>query len=443
MNEMNFENIDALIKQAAEKVAQPDFDNEAWDKMNHLLDKEFGEKKRRFIFWWWLLPVIIAGGTATYFISTKHEADTKKTAITIKENIAQPKEENATAQNNKEVLVPQQNENKISNERKQTKTNISSASKSAAFSNSFIHKKISSDQLNIADNKSNKNIADKNLNTEQKSEPAPAVKNKLESASSVNNVNISAKTEPQLDNSKKTEVPVVNDAPQQKTEIKKYDSVKNSDAKKTVSNKTTGKKLSKFFITAGIAADASFIHLNKIEQAKAISGIGFGYSINKRIILQTGFYAGSKIYAAQKKDYSFKNYSFPFVNTIEAINADCYVFDVPLTMRYSLTLHKKFNWFVTAGLSSLFMKNESYNVYYNYGPNTPTHEINWTYSNKNNHPFSVLNLSAGLEAALNKNLFISAEPYYKLPLGGIGEGAVQLSSIGLQIGVRYNFLKKN
>ncbi|MFX5126548.1 hypothetical protein ABTC57_19035, partial [Acinetobacter baumannii] len=67
----------------------------------------------------------------------------------------------------------------------------------------------------------------------------------------------------------------------------------------------------------------------------------------------------------------------------------------------------------------------------------------YSYSNENAHLFSTATLSLGYEIRMDKAFFLSFEPYYKLPLKGVGEGSVQLSSIGMQTSLRYNFLRKN
>jgi len=439
MNEMNFENMDNLIKQAAEKIAQPEFDVQAWDKMDQMLDQEFNKKKRRFIFWWWILPVLFAGGATTYYFSFTNQAQTKPTNVEVKEILTGSKKTRTLLENNiidnKKTVESEQNKTEVPALVKQNQIRLSSKGNPIAFAGSTTHKKNSPTQLDL--NPINLLQENNAGQLENKKE----VTDKAEPPSTINAAAaITAAQNGQQQNSTEKTTAINNADSSSIARLQQSEPPSNTEKKVTLA-KSKAENLSRFFISAVAAIDASFIHINSIEQAKIISGIGFGYRINKRLILQTGFYAGSKIYTAQKEDYNFKNYNFPYVNSIQYINANCYVFDVPLTMRYNLTVKMNNNWFTTVGLSSLFMKNESYDVYYNYGPNTATHEVNWTYSNKNNHPFSVLNISVGFESALRKNVFISAEPYYKLPLGGVGEGAVQLSSIGLQLGIRYNFLK--
>ena len=436
MNDMNFENIDTLIKEAAQNASQPNFDEAAWNKMDQLLDKEFGKKKRRFFIWWWLLPIAIGGFfCAYYFIVTQQIIPANQNQIIHSESsktIANKSDKNSS---DKKTKIDQ---NKISNdfERKVqlNQNTITIDPKSNQY--------VITDRKSFIDKKSSGNSA----NTAQETQLPALQKIKAEDPNTIHQ-NSKTVTEPLLVsnqiNAYQNNANISNNSINKslKNDSNQKDSVAKTTTYPPLSNKKKEKVVSKFFIVAGAAVDASFIHINSAETAKAIAGIGFGYSINKRFAIQTGFFAGHKIYTAQKQDYNLKNYSFPYANNIQNINADCYVYEIPLALRYNITQHKKANWFTTAGLSSLFMKTENYDVYYNYGPNTPTHMVKWAYSNLNNHVFSVLTLSAGYEATLKKNVFISVEPYYKLPLVGVGEGQVKLSSIGLQLGLRYQFLK--
>jgi hypothetical protein len=82
------------------------------------------------------------------------------------------------------------------------------------------------------------------------------------------------------------------------------------------------------------------------------------------------------------------------------------------------------------GISSFIMKKESYDYQYK----TPAGQT-WNYlkeiSNENKHFFSVLTLSGGYQYKINNRISLIAEPYIKLPLKGIGYGAIKLNSAGL------------
>ena len=60
MSKRQFENIEEHIRKAAENFSPP-VNEEAWQKMEILLDKEFAEKRRRPHTWLWLLLLIVVG----------------------------------------------------------------------------------------------------------------------------------------------------------------------------------------------------------------------------------------------------------------------------------------------------------------------------------------------------------------------------------------------
>ena len=59
--------------------------------------------------------------------------------------------------------------------------------------------------------------------------------------------------------------------------------------------------------------------------------------------------------------------------------------------------------------------------------------------NENQHLLSILNLSAGYERSLGPRWSIQAEPYFKLPLSGVGAGKMRLASAGVFFGLKYGF----
>jgi hypothetical protein len=47
-------------------------------------------------------------------------------------------------------------------------------------------------------------------------------------------------------------------------------------------------------------------------------------------------------------------------------------------------------------------------------------------------------LGAGYGLSINKNFSFSAEPYMKIPLYGVGEGSVKITSAGIMLGLQYH-----
>jgi hypothetical protein len=56
---------------------------------------------------------------------------------------------------------------------------------------------------------------------------------------------------------------------------------------------------------------------------------------------------------------------------------------------------------------------------------------------KNNEWFKMLNLSIGVQYQVAPRFHVQVEPFLKAPLAGVGEWDVQLSSMGIFLGIKY------
>jgi hypothetical protein len=157
--------------------------------------------------------------------------------------------------------------------------------------------------------------------------------------------------------------------------------------------------------------------------------------------LRAGFYYARKLYSATPADYK-PGAPLPSPDYLYRIDADCKVYEIPILLSYNFKRGKKYNLFAGAGLSSYLMKKESYDYIYKYPGDDTEHKYNWSVSDQNRHFFSVMTLSAGYEQKIGKRLSISAEPYLKLPLSGVGEGKVKLNSAGVLFSLNYSPFKK-
>jgi hypothetical protein len=201
---------------------------------------------------------------------------------------------------------------------------------------------------------------------------------------------------------------------------------------KTNNNKQKNKSsfANNFFVTVSAGPDFSAVGGNAGELRLAY-GAGIGYQISKKFSVRTGFYAARKVYSADPEDYHPPTNFWSYYPNLENIEANCKVYEIPVTVDYKISSNKKESWFVSTGLSSLLMKEETYDYYFkpNYSPTYITYSK--TINNQNKHYFTVLNLSGGYTRVLNKNISLQAEPYLKIALDGVGYGKVNLNSGGI------------
>ncbi len=198
------------------------------------------------------------------------------------------------------------------------------------------------------------------------------------------------------------------------------------------------RKKSNFFFAVSAGPDVSFTSGDELGRMKMVGGFGLGYTFRGRITLRTGIYSGKKIYTASPANYKGSPQFYQYYPNLQKIDADCQVQEIPLNISYHFGNKNNRPFFVSAGVSSLIMKEETYNYFYKYSATSPV--INRSYStyNQNRHFFSQLNLSAGYQLALGKRFSVIAEPYLKLPMGGVGNGKVRLNSTGIMFTITAN-----
>ena len=180
-----------------------------------------------------------------------------------------------------------------------------------------------------------------------------------------------------------------------------------------------------FGITFSAGPDLSFVKLNKIGKATITYGAGLSYNFGKRLTVSTGFYVSKKIYAATPDQYNAVIYP-----NLTGIDADCKIYEIPLSLSYNFGQRKNHSWFGSTGLSSFLMKTENYDYLYK-TPTGYTYNYKRTIKNENKHYFAVLTLSGGYQYQFSKRISLQAGPYVKIPLSGVGLGKIKLNSSGI------------
>ena len=167
------------------------------------------------------------------------------------------------------------------------------------------------------------------------------------------------------------------------------------------------------------------------------AGIVAGYRFNGRLSLVSGVNYTHKYYTAKGADYKPAKGTWLDTVSLSKVIGECFMYEVPVNVRYDFIAAKKNYAFASAGLSSYFMQQEDYDFHYT--TNSGYYNSRYrSYKVSEQYWFSVLNLSAGYERMLTKRLSLQVEPYLKLPLNGIGFGNMDLSSYGVFFGVRYH-----
>ncbi|MEO6549014.1 MAG: hypothetical protein ABIN94_13485 [Ferruginibacter sp.] len=186
----------------------------------------------------------------------------------------------------------------------------------------------------------------------------------------------------------------------------------------------------KLAITISAGPDMSFVTPDHPGKTRLSYGAGLSYWISNRFMLRGGFYTSQKIYTASPEDYHPPKGYWTYLTDLKKIDADCKVYEIPLAASYNFKPSKNHQWFAAVGLSSFIMKTETYNYLYKDAMGRTMYKT-WKLQNQNKHFFSILTMSAGYEHQINNAISLIAEPYFKLPLSGIGFGKIKLNSGGL------------
>lgn len=446
---MRFEDLDKKFKEAADHH-HPAYDEKAWAKMQKLLDKHLPrekERKRRIFFWLFLFLLI---GGAGLLIGNPFRQD--KQAVRAEKNMQWKKNNDAIQSTTENTGISVTDKSSPVNEESfEYKPGAADRSNNYTVKNVVVSKQTDFDKQTITISSSTgqkKKIARK----KQGKDDQPFVPiNRAADKSSTTLVTttsgdpVSSKPNEATDNNAPIKIADnkkdISSAPDVAVDtdkmIKKEDSaVAETDIAAQQNNKekksrTKNSKSSAFFFTATAGPDISFTGNDRPGKISPVLGVGLGYTFNDRFTIRTGFYTASKIYTASPEAYHPPDIFYTYYPYLEKVEADCKVYEIPLTISYNFGNNGKQNWFVSAGLSSYLMKRETYNYFYKNSPSGPTISNEWTIENENKHLFSVFSLSGGYQRQLSRSVSILAEPYVKLPAGGVGYGKVKLNSAGL------------
>ena len=453
MDKQQSDHIENRFRQAADNFLPPQ-NEEAWKRMEALLDKD-PDRRKPFILWWMLALLLfgVGGGGTYYYLHNRHQ---ETSTITKAQRDLIPSGEDRKNKGNRPAPVitgiPKNQVadggKDVSQQRKET----------TAFA---------------TDTQSSRK--DFSMNRKEAMRTKPVVRQRNQVGSDVTEHKLSGKKryaaerskKERLETSDKSETAFVQTsiettdpgaalvlAPYQQpfymVEVKVPDSLlKHSDSQPVLQDslqtaiKNAISKAAKqnthspkFYFIASAGVNATNLQKFGTKNIGTVLGGEIGYQLNPIFSIQAGFHAGRKTYTAGPGDYTPKTDSYlsrPYVKILK-INADCYIFDLPLSARVNIFHNNQHALFATTGLSSFIMNKEDYQYHYN---NSSGYQYKTAGYKGNVDWLTSAHFSVGFEQRLFGKFYLQAEPYAKIPLTGIGEGKVKLYSLGIQLGLKY------
>ncbi len=185
----------------------------------------------------------------------------------------------------------------------------------------------------------------------------------------------------------------------------------------------------------------SFIASPDVNSAKGFTqtkvGSNFGLMLTMGVSRKWSITTGA-VYADKPYMTDFANYAtaYKFNTNPVSVTASCIVLDIPINVGYQLFNNGRNKFSLGTGLSSYFMLRENYT--YNYAGAYPDGPAGFNIRNKNKHIMGILNLNVTYQREISSKFGVGVQPYFKVPLTGIGYGQVNLKSAGVAVGVTWN-----
>ena len=465
-SEKQFKYIEEKIKEAANAAGYP-FNEASWKKMEALLDKK--KDKRRPFFWIFgalLFGVLLLVGVILYQSGNKND-QLQNTGKQIDNKNNNKKERGVDGADKVAIENTASPEHKVTNTTTPASDNIYTDKDIIAAADNNPDKKNASGQkiskqnpvtdftplinLNSKNTRVNKiqktknnnndnyNAVNKNMYTDKTRFAVKIITPEMENDRGNNENKTAVDADDALANTRnvitdlpKTDIAKPGETAKPDTTLKKTNTATKPENKKDKKHKT----ISGFYLVGAIGAEASSAKLFSYKNSSVMPayGAGLGYRFNKRISLQTGFYAGAKKYVAGPGDYNVKPGSYLSTVKIIKVDANCMVYEVPVTLQYNWLIKPKTNYYASVGVSSYIMKKEKYNYTFERNYTQYTYPYDYT---KNSHLFASLQLSLGMEKQIARKLFIQVAPTVSLPLQGVGEGSVKIFTTRLLVGLKY------
>jgi hypothetical protein len=167
-------------------------------------------------------------------------------------------------------------------------------------------------------------------------------------------------------------------------------------------------------------------------------GLTLEYLLTPRLRVRAGLISSRKRYRAASTDYEAPA-AWQWFAGDYMLNANCRITEIPLDVRYDVLCRPTFALFTSLGVNSLLMRNEQYS--YDWTMNGQTFTKSAQVLKGSNHFLGVLNLSVGVERPIGGRWSAQVEPFWQIPLGGVGAGHVHLSSAGAAFSLKFGLIR--
>src|SRR6266498_721783 len=192
--------------------------------------------------------------------------------------------------------------------------------------------------------------------------------------------------------------------------------------------KQRNNKLKRFYIGGLMAPEFTVVKFQPVKKAGFDMGILMGYDLSDKFSLELGAVLAHKYYYTDGKYIAPQTIRRDNLKILD-VNAFNSITEIPLTLQYNIKNEKNIRFFASAGCVSYVIHKEHYD--YTYTKNGEEKQsIKYRHKASDNW-FSSVQVSVGYEYAVKKIANMRIEPYYRIPLQGIGISDLPVTSIGI------------
>ena len=191
-------------------------------------------------------------------------------------------------------------------------------------------------------------------------------------------------------------------------------------------------------VSAGYAS--GMVEAGDFGPADQRFGFKLDYRLTNKISVGTGAAYSNVCYRVDGDVYKAADNFFPEAAPKD-VTSDCDILEIPLAVTWHPHGSDRSGFYASGGLTSYFMLIEKFNFLYDEEV-TDLSPKTWREDDTNRHLFGAGQFSLGYQRKAGRRSAFQLETFVQLPLTGIGQGQVNLMTVGASVNYTFDFRKR-
>lgn len=165
------------------------------------------------------------------------------------------------------------------------------------------------------------------------------------------------------------------------------------------------------------------------------AGLGIEYRFAHHWSVGLGLQYAKRNYVAESGEYQAPPGYWRDAVAPVATRGHCKMLEVPLQLIFYPHHYQKGGWLLSAGLQNYWVLKEYYR--YQYEKSVPNQRLRWKGQNTDQTYLGFLQFGCGYQAPLYGQFWLDVQPYWQIPLQGMGHGQLNLQSVGVNLRLKW------